>query len=344
MAQAGRQGSPRNGGDPRRDKNSRNSSSASRGSAARGGAKGAPKSPQRKRGERPQPKGTGAAPFANERFGRNLGPARPDRPAGERRAPAPLPRHEPRTRAEMSEDGVRLQKVMANAGVASRRVCEELIAEGRVEVNGQVVTELGTRVNPETDVIHVDGVRVQTNEHLVYMAFNKPRGVVSTMDDPEGRPCISDYLRPGTPERLFHVGRLDTNTEGLLLLTNDGELANRLTHPSYEVPKTYVVQVRGPMPQGVGAELRRGVELEDGLAKVDSFRLVDSTPGFVLVEVVLHSGKNRIVRRMFDAVGFPVQRLVRAKIGPIGLGDQKQGTVRRLGKQEIGHLMAAVGL
>ena len=244
----------------------------------------------------------------------------------------------------MNEDGVRLQKVMANAGVASRRVCEELIEQGRVEVNGQIVTELGTRVNPETDVIHVDGVRVQTNEHLVYMAFNKPRGVVSTMDDPEGRPCISDYLRTGTPERLFHVGRLDTNTEGLLLLTNDGELANRLTHPSYEVPKTYVVQVRGPMPHGVGAQLRRGVELEDGLAKVDSFKLVDSTPGFVLVEVVLHSGKNRIVRRMFDAVGFPVQRLVRAKIGPIGLGDQKQGTVRKLGKQEVGHLMAAVGL
>ncbi|WP_430294977.1 pseudouridine synthase [Sinomonas sp. B1-1] len=344
MTQAGRQGSP-NGGNPRRNGSS---GAGSRGGAARGGAKGAPKSPARKRGDRPQAKGSGAAPFAGERFGKNLGPVRGDKPqrhsAGGRKSPTPLPQHTPRSRAEMSEDGVRLQKVMANAGVASRRVCEELIAEGRVEVNGQIVTELGSRVNPETDVIHVDGVRVQTNEHLVYMAFNKPRGVVSTMDDPEGRPCISDYLRPGSPERLFHVGRLDTNTEGLLLLTNDGELANRLTHPSYEVPKTYVVQVRGPMPQGVGAQLRRGVELEDGLAKVDSFRLVDSTPGFVLCEVVLHSGKNRIVRRMFDAVGFPVQRLVRAKIGPIGLGDQKQGTVRRLGKQEIGHLMAAVGL
>ncbi|MDQ4489827.1 pseudouridine synthase [Sinomonas sp. ASV486] len=343
MAQAGRQGSPRNGGTPNRGNNSNNSyGGGGRGGAARGGAKGAPKASQHKRGERPFAKGSGAAPFANERFGRNLGPVRKD--AAPRKSPAPLPKHEPRTRAEMAEDGIRLQKVMANAGVASRRVCEEFIAEGRVEVNGEVVTELGTRVNPETDVIHVDGVRVQTNEHLVYMAFNKPRGVVSTMDDPEGRPCVSDYLRPGTPERLFHVGRLDTNTEGLLLLTNDGELANRLTHPSYEIPKTYVVQVRGPMPQGIGAQLRHGVELEDGIARVDSFRLVDSTPGFVLVEVVLHSGKNRIVRRMFDAVGFPVQRLVRAKIGPIGLGDQKQGTVRRLGKQEIGHLMAAVGL
>ena len=337
MTQAGRQGSPRKRGQKSAPNNAGGFGSRA---AARGGAKGAPKSPQRKRGERPQPKGTGAAPFANERFGRNLGPVRQEG----RKAPTPLPQHEPRTRAEMNDEGVRLQKVMANAGVASRRVCEELIEQGRVEVNGQIVTELGSRVNPQTDVIHVDGVRVQTNEHLVYMAFNKPRGVVSTMDDPEGRPCISDYLRAGTPERLFHVGRLDTNTEGLLLLTNDGELANRLSHPSYEVPKTYVVQVRGPMPHGVGAQLRRGVELEDGLAKVDSFRLVDSTPGFVLVEVVLHSGKNRIVRRMFDAVGFPVQRLVRAKIGPIGLGDQKQGTIRKLGKQEVGHLMAAVGL
>jgi 23S rRNA pseudouridine2605 synthase/16S rRNA pseudouridine516 synthase len=335
MTQAGRQGSPSNKGPRGTQKNN----AGARGNAARGGAKGAPKASQRKRGERPQAKGSGA-PFAGERFGRNLGPVRDSA----RRTPTPLPPHKPRTREQMNEDGVRLQKVMANAGVASRRVCEELIEQGRVEVNGQIVTELGSRVNPETDVIHVDGVRVQTNESLVYMAFNKPRGVVSTMDDPEGRPCISDYLRAGTPERLFHVGRLDTNTEGLLLLTNDGELANRLTHPSYEVPKTYVVQVRGPMPHGVGAQLRRGIELEDGLAKVDSFKLVDSTPGFVLVEVVLHSGKNRIVRRMFDAVGFPVQRLVRAKIGPIGLGDQKQGTVRKLGKQEVGHLMAAVGL
>ncbi|WP_136612477.1 pseudouridine synthase [Sinomonas albida] len=337
MTQAGRQGSPRKRGQNSAQNNAGDFSS--RGGAARGGAKGAPKSSQRKRGERPQPKGSSAAPFAGERFGRNLGPVRDGR-----KAPAPLPQHKPRTREEMNDDGVRLQKVMANAGVASRRVCEELIEQGRVEVNGQIVTELGTRVNPETDAIHVDGVRVVVNDHLVYMAFNKPRGVVSTMDDPEGRPCISDYLRAGTPERLFHVGRLDTNTEGLLLLTNDGELANRLSHPSYEVPKTYVVQVRGPMPHGIGAQLRRGVELEDGLAKVDSFKLVDSTPGFVLVEVVLHSGKNRIVRRMFDAVGFPVQRLVRAKIGPIGLGDQKQGTIRKLGKQEVGHLMAAVGL
>ena len=190
-----------------------------------------------------------------------------------------------------------------------------------------------------------DGMTIQTNDSLVYMVFNKPRGVVSTMEDPEGRPCISDFLKnKNKNERLFHVGRLDAETEGLLLLTNDGELTNRLTHPSYEVPKTYLVQVRGPMGQGIGAQMKAGIELEDGLAKVDSFKLVDSTPGHVLIEVVLHSGKNRIVRRLFDAVGFPVLRLVRVKVGPIGLGDQRQGSIRNLGKQEVGHLLASVGL
>ncbi|MFJ4208282.1 pseudouridine synthase [Paenarthrobacter sp. NPDC089675] len=281
----------------------------------------------------------GSKAFGSERFGQNLGPIRkPGRNRGPRQDVPQSELHD--------ADGVRLQKVMAQAGVASRRVCEEMILEGRVEVDGQITTELGMRVDPKTAVIHVDGIRIQLDETLVYMVFNKPKGVVSTMEDPEGRPCISDYLKTNKNrgERLFHVGRLDVATEGLLLLTNDGELANRLTHPSYEVPKTYLVQVRGPFPQGVGAQLKSGVELEDGVAAVDSFRLVDSTPGHVLIEVVLHSGKNRIVRRMFDAVGFPVQRLVRVKVGPIGLGDQRQGSIRNLGKQEIGHLMAAVGL
>ncbi|GAC1449473.1 MAG: hypothetical protein PVSMB10_01470 [Pseudarthrobacter sp.] len=276
--------------------------------------------------------------FGSERFGQNLGPVRmPSRKRGPR---GPVPQ------SEMHDaDGTRLQKVMAQAGVASRRVCEEMIAEGRVEVDGQVVTELGVRVDPKTAVIHVDGLRIQLDENLVYMVFNKPKGVVSTMEDPDGRPCISDFVRKSHQgERLFHVGRLDVATEGLLLLTNDGELANRLTHPSYEVPKTYLVQVRGPFPQGIGAQLKEGVELEDGFASVDSFRLVDSTPGHVLIEVVLHSGKNRIVRRLFDAVGFPVLRLVRVKVGPIGLGDQRQGSIRNLGKQEVGHLLASVGL
>lgn len=291
---------------------------------------------------KPKPR-TGAAKFAgprafgSERFGQNLGPvSKPVRNRGPRREVPQSELHD--------ADGTRLQKVMASAGVASRRVCEEMIAEGRVEVDGQVVTELGVRVDPKTAVIHVDGLRIQLDENMVYMVFNKPKGVVSTMEDPDGRPCISDFVRNHHGERLFHVGRLDVATEGLLLLTNDGELANRLTHPSYEVPKTYLVQVRGPFPQGIGAELKAGVELEDGIASVDSFKLVDSTPGHVLIEVVLHSGKNRIVRRMFDAVGFPVLRLVRVKVGPIGLGDQRQGSIRNLGKQEVGHLLASVGL
>jgi len=234
--------------------------------------------------------------------------------------------------------------VMASAGVASRRVCEEMIETGRVEVDGVVVRELGVRVDPSRSVIHVDGIRIQTDESLKYLVFNKPRGVVSTMDDPEGRRCISDYLKKHRGERLFHVGRLDQDTEGLLLLTNDGELANRLSHPSYEVPKTYLVQVRGPMEQGIGARMKQGIELEDGIATVDSFKLKDSVPGHVLVEVVLHSGKNRIVRRMFDAVGYPVERLVRIQVGPIGLGNQRQGSIRALGHQEVGHLLALVGM
>ncbi|KRE76827.1 pseudouridine synthase [Arthrobacter sp. Soil763] len=282
-------------------------------------------------------KAAGSRAFGSERFGQNLGPVR--KPARKRGPRQDVPQSELH-----DADGVRLQKVMASAGVASRRVCEEMIAEGRVEVDGQVVTELGVRVDPKTAVIHVDGLRIQLDENMVYLVFNKPKGVVSTMEDPDGRPCISDFIRHQHGERLFHVGRLDVATEGLLLLTNDGELANRLTHPSYEVPKTYLVQVRGPFPQGVGAQLKAGIELEDGMAAVDSFRLVDSTPGHVLIEVVLHSGKNRIVRRLFDAVGFPVLRLVRVKVGPIGLGDQRQGSIRNLGKQEVGHLLASVGL
>lgn len=289
--------------------------------------KGAPKKGAPKKGQK------GSRPFGNERFGRNLGPvSRPAKPAG---GPPASDVHDP--------DGVRLQKVLANAGVASRRVCEEMIEDGRVEVDGQIVTELGVRVNPATAEIHVDGIRVQLTEGMKYYVFNKPKGVVSTMEDPEGRKCISDFLKK-RDERLFHVGRLDVATEGLLILTNDGELTNRLTHPSYEVPKTYLVQVRGPMSHGVGAQMRAGIQLDDGIASVDSFKLVDSTPGHILVEVVLHSGKNRIVRRLFDAVGYPVERLVRVQVGPIQLGDQRQGSIRALGRQEIGHLLASVGM
>ncbi|WP_424347095.1 pseudouridine synthase [Kocuria sp. CH-021] len=283
----------------------------------------------------------GPRPFASSEKSARRMPATPYRPPHRKRRPKNPPvdrldQHDP--------NGVRLQKLMAQAGVASRRVCEEMIEAGRVQVNGETVTELGIRVDPDSVEIHVDGVRVQLDENLVYYAFNKPEGVLSTMDDPEGRPCVSDYLNQQRNERVFHVGRLDVETEGLLLLTNDGELTNRLTHPSYEVPKTYLVQVRGPMEKGIGAAMKAGIELEDGIASVDSFRLVDSTPGHLLVEVVLHSGRNRIVRRLFDAVGHPVEKLVRTEVGPIRIGDQRQGTIRRLSKTEVGHLLASVGM
>ncbi|GAB3554109.1 hypothetical protein GCM10027404_27650 [Arthrobacter tumbae] len=298
-------------------------------SKSAGAGKGAPKAARS--GQRGA--SAGSAPFGKERFGRNLGavhrPRRPKAPPVDR-----LDVHNP--------DGVRLQKIMASAGVASRRVCEDMIRDGRVEVDGTIVTDLGVRVDASTAAIHVDGLRLQLNETMMYYAFNKPKGVVSTMEDPEGRPCISDFLKNRKGERLFHIGRLDVATEGLLLLTNDGELTNRLTHPSFEVPKTYLVQVRGPMAHGIGAQMKEGIELEDGIARVDSFRLVDSTPGHVLVEVVIHSGRNRVVRRLFDAIGHPVERLVRTQFGPIRVGDQRQGSIRVLGRQEVGHLLAAV--
>ncbi|POH72892.1 pseudouridine synthase [Arthrobacter glacialis] len=313
---------------------------ASEGGFRSGGSKlGGPKSATGKPGAR-KPSQTGARPFKNEQYGRTVTSSK-NRPTEQNRRPLTTTDDIDIHNAE----GVRLQKVMAMAGVASRRLCEDMILEGRVQVDGVTVNQLGLRVDPATVDITVDGMTIQTNDQMVYMVFNKPKGVVSTMDDPEGRPCISDFLKKRqTAERLFHVGRLDTATEGLLLLTNDGELANRLSHPKYGIPKTYLVQVKGPMAQGVGAQLKDGVELEDGWQRVDSFRLVDSTPGHVLAEVVLHSGKNRIVRRMFDAVGYPVERLVRVKFGPIALGDQRQGSVRVLGRHEVGYLLADVGM
>ncbi|MBA8920373.1 pseudouridine synthase [Nesterenkonia jeotgali] len=237
-------------------------------------------------------------------------------------------------------EGVRLQKVLAQAGVASRRVCEALISEGRVAVDGKVIIEPGIRVQPEKVAIHVDGVRIQLSVEHQYVMFNKPAGVVTTMSDPHGRPCINDYLTEEMKAaRLFHVGRLDAETEGLLLLTNDGELANRLTHPSYEVPKTYVVEVAGPVFKEVGKKLRAGIELEDGPIAVDDYRQLGSDGRRTMIQVTLHSGRNRIVRRIFDHVGHPVLRLVRTALGEITIGDQQQGTVRPLGRLELGHLL-----
>ncbi len=242
-----------------------------------------------------------------------------------------------------SGGGVRLQKVLAGAGLGSRRACEALIAAGRVEVDGRVVREQGMRVDPQTAVIRVDGQRVPTAAGTVVVVVNKPRGVLSTMSDERGRPCLGDLVAD-RPERLFHVGRLDADTEGLIVLTNDGELANRLAHPSFGVDKTYVATVAGPIPRSVGRQLLAGVELEDGPARADSFRVLQRLPGQVMVEIVLHEGRNHIVRRMLDAVGHPVLALVRTRFGPLALGQQRPGTVRVLGGAELRALYTAVDL
>ncbi|WP_375486891.1 pseudouridine synthase [uncultured Mycobacterium sp.] len=243
-------------------------------------------------------------------------------------------------------EGVRLQKLLSQAGIASRRVAEQMIADGRVEVDGKLVTELGSRVDPDAAVIRVDGARVVLDDSLVYLALNKPRGMHSTMSDDRGRPCIGDLVehRVRGNKNLFHVGRLDADTEGLILLTNDGELAHRLMHPSYEVPKTYLATVAGTVPRGLGKKLRTGVELDDGLASVDDFAVVDAVSGKTLVRVTLHEGRKRIVRRLLAAAGFPVQALVRTDIGPVSLGNQRPGSIRALGRNEIGELYKAVGL
>lgn len=246
----------------------------------------------------------------------------------------------------MSGDGVRLQKVLSQAGVASRRVAEKMIIDGRVEVDGRIVTELGTRVDPDASVIHVDGARVTVDDEMVYLAINKERGMHSTMSDDKGRPCVGDLVehRVRGNKKLFHVGRLDADTEGLMLLTNDGELAHRLMHPSYEVPKTYLATVLGAVERGLGKRLKAGIELDDGPVRVDEFAVVDTVPGKSLVRVILHEGRKRIVRRMFSKVGYPVQELVRTDIGTVSVGEMRPGSIRVLSRKEIGELYRAVGL
>ncbi|MGE3287674.1 MAG: pseudouridine synthase [Pseudonocardia sp.] len=240
-------------------------------------------------------------------------------------------------------EGVRLQKVLAQAGIASRRAAEEMIAAGRVSVDGRVVREMGRRIDPERAVVHVDGSRVVLREDVVHLALNKPRGMLSTMSDDRGRPCVGDVVA-GRVERLFHVGRLDADTEGLLLLTNDGELGHRLMHPSFEVAKTYVAEVAGQLPRDLGRRLRAGVELEDGPVTVDSFRLVDAAGGRSMVELVLHEGRKHVVRRLLDEVGHPVLRLVRTAVGDVRLGNQRPGRLRPLTRAEVGSLYRAVGM
>ncbi len=241
--------------------------------------------------------------------------------------------------------GERLQKVLAAAGFGSRRACEALIATGRVAVDGEVVTRQGIRVDTATQVIHVDGRRVQLDESKLTIALHKPFRVMSAMEDPHGRRALDEFVQD-YDTRLFHVGRLDYETEGLLLLTNDGELAHRLMHPSFEVSKTYVCRFDcpGEFPRRMLRQLREGINLEDGPAAADRAALLAHNGAEALVEITIHEGRNRIVRRMFDALGHPLTRLVRTRIGPVLLADLKAGQTRELTSKELGTLMASVGL
>lgn len=245
---------------------------------------------------------------------------------------------------ELDKDGlIRLQKLLAQSGVASRRKCEELMLDGHVEVDGEVVTRLGTKVDPRTAVIRVDGKRLPPISPNAYLVLNKPRGVVSTMSDPEGRRTLSDFVTD-RPERLFHVGRLDTDTEGLILLTNDGDFAQRVAHPSYELDKTYVAEVAGQVSKATVREVLDGVTLEDGPVEVSSFKVVSSHGGKTIVELVIHEGRNRIVRRLLDQVGHPVKRLTRTAIGPVRLSGLGKGELRELTRDELGTLLDAAKL
>ncbi len=236
------------------------------------------------------------------------------------------------------DEGVRLQKALAHAGVASRRVAEEMIAAGRVRVNGVVVSELGSRIDPDVDLVDVDGVAVQLDSDKRYVMLNKPAGVVSTMKDERGRRDLRAYTRDW-PERLYNVGRLDAETRGLLVLTNDGALAHVLAHPSFGVTKVYVALVQGRMTAQTIARLTRGIELEDGPIAADKARLLDASGDSSLVELTLHSGRNRIVRRMLAEVGHPVTDLVRRAFGPLHLGTLPEGRARELTKLERGALL-----
>ena len=245
---------------------------------------------------------------------------------------------------ELDDDGlIRLQKLLAQSGVASRRKCEELMLDGLVEVDGEIVTRLGTKVDPTVAVIRVDGKRLPPISPNVYLVLNKPRGVVSTMSDPERRHSLGELVAD-RPERLFHVGRLDTDTEGLILLTNDGDFAQKVAHPSYELSKTYVAEVSGVVEKATVKRVLGGVTLEDGPVEVHSFRVVETARERSIVELVIHEGRNRIVRRLLDEVGHPVTQLTRTAIGPVLLRGLKVGQLRDLTLDELGTLLDAAKL
>lgn len=233
----------------------------------------------------------------------------------------------------------RLNKVIADAGITSRRGADELIHDGRVSVDGEIVRELGVKVDPENSVVMVDGETITQSSTKTYLALHKPRGVVSTMYDPEGRPSLSDFISLRT-ERLFHVGRLDKESEGLILLTNDGEMTFRATHPSYGLEKTYLIEYAGKLPKDAQARLLKGIELEDGLGRVLEFKELSPT----WIEVTIHEGRYHIIRRLMEAVGVDVIRLIRTRFGPILLGDVLEGRWRDLNATELANLRKALNL
>ena len=237
----------------------------------------------------------------------------------------------------------RLQKILSAAGVASRRASEELIREGRVSVNGTTVTELGTKADPERDDIRVDGRRIRFEQRRRYILLNKPRGYVTTRHDPEDRPTVLDLLE-GVKEYIYPVGRLDYDSEGLVILTNDGELAARLTHPRHEVERVYEARVRGVPDAHALERLARGVMIEGRRTAPARVRLASAREGQAIVEIAIHEGRRRQVRQMFEAVGHPVLRLRRIRIGPIGDEMLKPGHYRELTPQEVGKLRRAAGL
>lgn len=249
-----------------------------------------------------------------------------------------------RTDLPLDEEGlIRIQKLLALAGVASRRRSEELMLDGLVEINGEVVTRLGTKVDPARDVIRVDGKRLPPISEKVYFAFNKPAGVTSTMSDPHAARTLEDFVAD-RPERLFNVGRLDVETVGLLFLTNDGDFAQRVAHPSFEIMKTYVAEVEGQVFPRIVKQLLAGVTLEDGPVEVNAAKVIQATAAKSIVELTIHDGRNRIVRRLLAEVGHPVTRLSRTQIGPVKLGTLKAGEMRELTPDELGELLDSAQL
>ena len=234
---------------------------------------------------------------------------------------------------------IRLNKIIADAGVASRRSADELIEDGRVSVNGEVVRQMGAKFDPATSQVMVDGETIIISLTKSYLALYKPKGVVSTMYDPQGRPSLSDFIALRT-ERLFHVGRLDKESEGLILLTNDGEMTFRATHPSYGLEKTYIIEYAGELPRDAQKNLLRGIELEDGLGRVLDFKQLSPT----WLEVTIHEGRYHIIRRLMEAIGIDVLRLIRTRFGPILLGDVLEGRWRDLNEVELLNLQKALSI